>query len=139
MTTGRRRLVLDRTFDQAIDTVLSAFLGEGFAVKPIDGGDLHERATGRLRYALLEATLPELMFVPTRRSEGVPALLGCQISIFELAGSCTMITASSHLGRYPLLASLVPRLDDRVNGALTQVACQGATLVDPLKAKDEAA
>jgi hypothetical protein len=128
MTSGRRRLVLDRTFDQTIDTVLSAFLGEGFAIKPIDGGDLHERVSGRLRYALLEATLPELKFVPSRPSEGVPALLGCQISIFELAGSCTMITASSHLGRYPLLASLVPRLDDRLNGALSRVASQRSTL-----------
>ena len=128
MTSGRRRLVLDRTFDQTIDAVLSAFLGEGFAIKPVDGGDLHERATDRLRYARLEATLPELRFVPSRRSEGLPGLLGCQISIFELAGSCTMVTASSHLGRYPLLASLVPRLDDRMNGALTQVASQGATL-----------
>ena len=128
MTTGRRRLVLDRTFDQAIDTVLSAFLGEGFAIKLIEGGDLPERVSGRLRYARLVATLPELRFVPTRPSEGVPALLGCQISIFELAGSCTMVTASSHLGRYPLLAALVPRLDDRMHGALTQVACKGATL-----------
>jgi hypothetical protein len=127
MTSGRRRFVLDRTFDQTIDTVLSAFLGEGFAIKPIDGGDLH-RVSGRLRYALLEATLPELKFLPSRPSEGVPTLLGCQISIFELAGSCTMITASSHLGRYPLLAALVPRLDDRVHGALSRVACQGSTL-----------
>ena len=128
MTTGRRRLVLDRTFEQAIDSVLSAFLGEGFAIKLIEGGDLQERVSGRLRYARLEARLPELRFVPSRRAEGVPALLGCQISIFELAGSCTMITASSHLGRYPLLAALVPRLDNRVHGALTQVACQGSTL-----------
>jgi hypothetical protein len=128
MTTGRRRLVLDRTFDQAIDTVLSAFLGEGFAIKLIEGGDLQERVSGRLRYARLDATLPELRFVPGRPKEGVPALLGCQISIFELAGSCTMITASSHLGRYPLLAALVPRLDDRVHGALSRVACQGSTL-----------
>jgi hypothetical protein len=128
MTTGRRRLVLDRTFDQAIDTVLSAFLGEGFAIKLIEGGDLQERVSGRLRYARLDATLPELRFVPGRPKEGVPALLGCQISIFELAGSCTMITASSHLGRYPLLAALVPRLDDRVHGALSRVACQGSSL-----------
>jgi hypothetical protein len=127
MRSGHRRLVLDRTFDQAIDAVLSAFLGEGFAIKPVHRGDLNNPATGQLRYALLEATLPELRFVPSRRREGVPALLGCQISIFELAGSCTMVSASSHLGRYPLLASLVPRLDDRANAALTQVACQGST------------
>ena len=79
MTTGRRRLVLDRTFDQAIDTVLSAFLGEGFAIKLIEGGDLPERVSGRLRYARLVATLPELRFVPTRPSEGVPALLAVSL------------------------------------------------------------
>jgi hypothetical protein len=128
MTSSRRRVVLDRTFEQAIDTVLSAFLGEGFAIKRIEGGDLHERTAGPLRCALLEATLPELKFVPSRRSEGAPALLGCQISIFELAGKCTMITASSQLGRYPLLESLVPRLDDRLTAALTQVACQRSSL-----------
>lgn len=125
-----RRLVLDRGFDRALEIVLSAFLSEGFAVAPVDGGDLHQRCTAvdRRRYTELEVTLPELGFVPCRRLGGLPALLGCRIALFELTGTCTIITASSPLARYPLLAALVPRLSDRVGSALRQAAGQGANL-----------
>ena len=139
MSSEVRRLVLDQGFDRAVETVLSAFLTEGFAVEPVDGGDLHRRcaAADRLRYTLLEATLPELGFVPCRCIGGLPAILGCRIALFELTGSCTLVTASSPLARYPLLASLVPRLSDRVGSALRQVACQGAEprggIVSPAK------
>ena len=81
MSREDRRLVLDQGFDRAIETVLHAFLTEGFAVEPVDGGDLHRRCTAgdRLRYTLLEATLPELGFVP------VDAWAGCRR--FSAAGS----------------------------------------------------
>jgi hypothetical protein len=130
MSNADRRLVLDQGFDRAIETVLNAFLTEGFAVEPVDGGDLHRRCTAadRLRYALLEATLPELGLVPCRCRGGLPAILGCRIALFELTGTCTLVTASSPLSRYPLLAALVPRLSDRAGSALGQVACQGSTL-----------
>ncbi len=120
-----RRLVLDQGFDRAIETVLNAFLTEGFAVEPVDGGDLHRRCTAadRQRYTLLEATLPELGFLPCRCIGGLPAILACRIALFELTGTCTLVTASSPLSRYPLLASLVPRLSDRAANALRQVAC----------------
>lgn len=129
MFSADRRLVLDRGFDRAVEIVLGAFLSEGFAVEPVDGGDLHQRcaAVDRLRYTELEVTLPELGFVPCRRMGGLPLLLGCRIALFELTGSCTLVTASSPLTRYPLLASLVPRLSDRVGSAL-QAAGQGANL-----------
>ena len=127
MSSEDRRLVMDQGFDRAIETVLNAFLTEGFAVEPVDGGDLHRRcaAADRLRYTLLEATLPELGF--GRRMGGLPAILGCRIAMFELTGTCTLVTASSPVARYPLLASLVPQLSDRVGNALRQVACQGAS------------
>jgi hypothetical protein len=130
MSSADRRLVLDQGFDRAVETVLGAFLTEGFAVEPVDGGDLHRRsaAVDRLRYTLLEATLPELGFVPCRCLGGVPAILGCRIALFELTGTCTLVTVSSPLTRYPLLASLVPRLSDRVGSALHQVARQGSSL-----------
>jgi len=130
MSREDRRLVLDHGFDRAIETVLNAFLTEGFAVEPVDGGDLHRRCSAGdpLRYTLLEATLPELGFVPCRCLGGLPAILGCHIALFELTGTCTLVTASSPLGRYPLLASLVPRLSDRAGHALRQVARQGASL-----------
>ena len=130
MSKEDRRLVLDQGFDRAIVTVLNAFLTEGFAVEPVDGGDLHRRcsAVGRLRYTLLEATLPELGFVPCRSVGGLPAILGCRIALFELTGTCTLVTASSALTRYPLLAALVPRLSDRVGSALHQIASQGSSL-----------
>jgi hypothetical protein len=130
MSSEDRRLVLDRGFDRAVEIVLNAFLSEGFAVEPVDGGDLHQRcaAVDRLRYTQLEVTLPELGFVPCRRMGGLPVLLGCRLALFELTGTCTLVTASSPLARYPLLASLVPRLSDRVGSALRQAAGQGTTL-----------
>jgi hypothetical protein len=130
MPTENRRLVLDEGFTRAVETVLEAFLSEGFTVMPIDGGDLHRRPlAGRpLRYALVEATLPELSFVPCGWAAGLPAILGCQVSLFELTASCTLVTASNPLTRYPLIASLVPRLSDRIGGALRHVARRGASL-----------
>jgi hypothetical protein len=41
MVTGERRLILDRSFDRAIDTVLDAFLHAGFAIRTTGAGDLH--------------------------------------------------------------------------------------------------
>ncbi len=74
MSSEDLRLVLDQGFDRAIETVLDAFLAEGFAVEPVDGGDLHRRCTvaDRLRYALLEATLP------SSASCRVDAVAGCR-------------------------------------------------------------
>ena len=62
---------------------------------------------------------------PVWNGGGLPAILGCRISLFELAGSCTIVTASSPLARYPLLASLVPRLTDRLGGAMHAAAGRG--------------
>ena len=62
ISTADRCLVVDKGFDRTVETVLQAFLNAGFSVTPIEGGDLHQKRgpSGRLRYALLEATLPEL-------------------------------------------------------------------------------
>jgi hypothetical protein len=132
MNTDERRLILDRGFERAIETVLSAFLSEGFSVKPLDAGDLHHRerpstcsghTDGSLRFALLEATLPELSFAALPGD--VPALLGCRLTLFELTGSCTLLTADNPLRKYPLLASSVPRIADRVSRALRTVIGTG--------------
>jgi hypothetical protein len=129
MSTKDRRLVLDQGFDRAVETVLDAFLAEGFTIEPVDGGSLHNRCASvdRLRYALLEATLPELRFVPSGCGR-LPAILACRITLFELTGTCTLVTASSPLQRYPTLASLMPRLSERLGGALHTVVCRGADL-----------
>jgi hypothetical protein len=129
MSTKDRRLVLDQGFEGAVETVLNAFLSEGFTIEPVDGGDLHNRCASvdRLRYALLEATLPELRFVPSGCGH-LPAILACRITLFELTGTCTLVTASSPLQRYPTLASLMPRLSERLGGALHTVVCRGADL-----------
>jgi hypothetical protein len=130
MMTSDRRLVVDQDFDRTVETVLDAFLNAGFSVAPIDGGDLHQKGEsgGRLRYALLEATLPELSFVRAACRRDLPLILGCRISVYEVTGSCTFVTASNPLTRYPLLASLVPRLSERTRAALGLVALHGAGL-----------
>jgi hypothetical protein len=130
MSPEDRRLVVDQEFDRAVEVVLDGFLREGFTIRPVDGGDLHQRcAAGHtLRYAMLEASLPELAFVPGVGVESLAPILGCRISLFELTGSCTLVTVSNPLTRYPLLSSLVPRLTERLGGALRLVAVRGASL-----------
>jgi len=124
-----RRLIVDQSFDRAVETVLGAFLTEGFSVEPVDGGDLHQRCDkAPLRYALIVATLPELRFAPGPCLGGLPAILSCRISLFELTATCTLVTVSNPVARYPLLALLVPRLTDRLGGALGLVARRGAGL-----------
>ena len=125
MNIDERRLILGRGFERAMETVLDAFLHEGFTVTPIDAGDLHHRSHHRtdpgcsLRYALLEATLPELK---------APAVVGvmagkspppaCRVSVFELNGACTLVTAENALVRYPLLEPLARGATDRMADAL---------------------
>jgi hypothetical protein len=128
--TADSRLVVDQDFDRTVEAVLDAFLNAGFSVAPIEGGDLHQNGKpgGRLRYALLEATLPELCFVRAACRREVPPILGCRISVYEVTGSCTIVTTSNPLTSYPLLASLVPRLSERTRAALGLVALHGAGL-----------
>jgi hypothetical protein len=130
MSPEDRRLVVDQGFDRALEVVLDAFLCEGFTIRPVDGGDLHQRcAAGEpLRYALIDASLPELAFVPVDDTDRLAAVLGCRISLFELTATCTMVTVSNPLTRYPLLSSLVPRLTERLSGALRLVAVRGTSL-----------
>jgi hypothetical protein len=125
MNPDERRLILDRCFDRALDTVLEAFVVEGFTMTKVSAGDLHRCGDGGpLRYALLEATLPELKFGAAATTT-LQAVLGCQISLFELAGSCTLVTVQSPVGRYPLLATLVPRLNERVGDVLRSLLRAG--------------
>jgi len=130
ISTADRRLVVDQGFDRTVETVLQAFLNAGFSVTPIEGGDLHQKGgpSGRLRYALLEATLPELLFVRSSCWPESQPILGCRISIYEVTGSCSFVTTSNPLARYPLLASLVPRLSERTRSALGLVTLDGARL-----------
>ncbi len=119
MNTAGRRLILDRCFDRALESVFDAFVREGFTVDLVAAGDL-QRQTSRdvpLRYALLDATLPELDLrdAPSAQS---PTLLGCRVSVFEMAGSCTLVTAENPIGGYPALASLVPRIAGRARHAM---------------------
>ena len=128
MATAERRLVVDKGFNGAVEAVLQGFLTAGFSVTSIEGGDLHQKSEpgSRLRYALLEARLPELSFVRASCPCELPPILGCRISVYEVTGTCTFVTASNPLTRYPLLASLVPRLSERTRAALGLVALHGA-------------
>ena len=123
MTTNDRRLIVDHGFDCTVETVIDAFLREGFTVTPVGGGDLRQQAAmgGALRYAVLEATLPEPAFDVGRRRADVMPVLSCQIAVYELVGKCTMVTATSPVAGRQELALLVPRLTDRVGSALCTI------------------
>jgi hypothetical protein len=130
MHTNERRIVVDERFERAVAAVVSAFVCEGFTVDALDGGDLRQRTThgARRRYALLNASLPELRFDAAGSCTTRSALLGCRLSLFELGGSCTLIAVKAPLSPYPLLASLVPRLTERVGHALRLVRRRGSRL-----------
>ena len=130
MPTEDCRLVLDQAFTHAVETVLDAFLSEGFRITPVDGGNLRRSlAEGEpQRFAQLDAALPELRFPCRDAGMSLPAILSCQLSVFELTESCTLVTIHNPLTRYPLLAALVPRLSDRLGGALRSVAHHSARL-----------
>ena len=123
MTTNDRRLIVDHGFDCTIETVIDAFLREGLTVTPVGGGDLrqHSAVGDALRYAVLEATLPELAFTVGRRRADVAPVLSCQIAVYELVGKCTMVTATSPVADRQELALVVPRLTDRVGSALCTI------------------
>jgi hypothetical protein len=118
MTLEERRLILDRGFDRALDVVLDAFLREGFKVNPTGAGNLH-RPGGpghARRYAMFDAGLPELNFCAEK--PGPPVLLGCRVTMFELTGSCTLVTVEEPVAHYPMLAALVPRINQRIAHAM---------------------
>jgi hypothetical protein len=103
-----RRLILDRDFDRGLASVIDAFLEQSFTVTPVDAGDLHRQGKPGvpLRYALLRATPPEMSTVE------------CRVSVFEIAGSCTLVTVEDPFARQPHLAMLMPRVVGRVSDAI---------------------
>ena len=128
MATNDRRLIVDQSFDCTVETVIDALLREGLTVTPVGGGDLRQPsdARGALRYAVLEATLPEPMFSAGRWRADSASTLSCQIAVYELVGKCTMVTATSPVAHRQKHASLVPRLADRVGRALFTIT-RGST------------
>jgi len=128
MNTNDRRFIVDHSFDRTVETVIDAFLREGFTIRPVGAGDLrqHSAPGGALRYAVLDATLPELAFAAGRFLVDSAPVLGCQIAVYELVGKCTMVTAASPVADYPQLASLVPRLTVRLGSALCAITRAGA-------------
>jgi hypothetical protein len=121
------QVVVDRPFERALEAVLEAFVREGFAVDPLEAGRLqfYTFPGDLLRYARIEASLPELSFSGAQTAANASSdcsLLGCRISLYELTGSCTLVTAENALLRYPLLASLVPRVTRRIASALRELS-----------------
>jgi hypothetical protein len=119
MNPEERRLILDRGFDRAMETVLGAFLEEGFTVSPVGAGNLHRPDSpghGR-RYAMLDAALPELV-CRSRETSEPPALFKSRVSMFELTGSCTLLTVENPTRQDSELAMLVSRVSERIGHVL---------------------
>jgi hypothetical protein len=123
MNSNNRRLIVSHSFDCTVETVIDAFLREGFTIRPVGAGDLrhHSIPGDALRYAVLEATLPELSFASGRWRADLTPMLCCRIELYELVGKCTMVTAESPVADYPQLALLVPRLTDRLAKAVCAI------------------
>lgn len=127
---SQARLVLDEGFERAVARVVDAFVCEGFTVRASDRGTLHRPAchVGLLRYALLDAVLPDAP-VDTQGSDSTPSTqAACRLCLVELTGSRTLITAEPPLVPRPLLASPA-RAAGRVANALRLAARHRSTLV----------
>jgi hypothetical protein len=131
MKSSERRLVLDRSFDDAVDRVLDAFIREGFSVRSLDGGDLRRgrRSSSALRrYAQLDVVLPELASSCAALHVDDDAIVGCRIAIFELTDSSTLLTVENPTRRYAVLSNLAPEIDDRMARALRLVIHTNETI-----------
>jgi hypothetical protein len=125
MNIEERRVILDRGFDRALNTVLDAFLQERFAITPTGAGDVHRPGSPgqSRRYALLDATSPELELSVHESTASMPP--ACHVSIFELSGSCTLVTVESPVVHYPALAKLVTRVSDRISRVVHTLLAAG--------------
>jgi hypothetical protein len=119
MSTTARRLVLDACFERAVTDVIGAFLSEGFRIDAVEGGDLHRRATPghALRFARLDAGLPGSgARAPVSRATSVgPA---CRLLVYELTGSCTLLTVEHTGERHPSGPALASMVAARMSNAL---------------------
>jgi hypothetical protein len=124
------RLVLDEAFERAVARVVDGLVKESFAVRALDRGDLHRPAIqgGALRYALLEAALPDLPVGRASSGSTRPANSWCRLCLVEVNGSCTLVTVERPRSSYPLLASPA-RVAGRVANALRLAARHGSALV----------
>ena len=131
METYERRLIVDRAFDRTVETVIDAFLREGFTITPVDAGDLrHQPVCGEsLRFAVAEASLPGPLPSAPRAATCDSSLLGCKIAVYELVGSCTLVIATAPCLDYPTFASMAPDLRDRIGGALRTLTRPGTGIV----------
>ena len=57
--------------------------------------------------------------------EPVTPLLGCRVSVFELTGSCTLVTIESPVVNYPALSGLVPRVTERLTRVVHTLLAAG--------------
>jgi hypothetical protein len=126
MNIEERRIILDRGFDRALSTVLDAFLHERFEITPTGAGDVHRPGSpGRSRrYAILDATIPELECGPRDRNAAALGL-ACHVSVFELDGSCTLVTVGTPVAPYPVVEKLVARVSDRISRVVHELLAAG--------------
>jgi hypothetical protein len=124
------RLVLDEGFERGVARVVDAFVCEGFTVRALDRGTLHRQPSygGLLRYALIDAVLPDLPVDPRGVGPTSSTHSGCRLCLVELTDSCTLVTAERPFVPHPLLAS-PPRVGERVANALSLVMRHGSSLV----------
>jgi hypothetical protein len=97
------RLVLDDSFERAVARVVDVCVREELTIRALNRGTLRRPSIhgSSLRYALLEASLPELPF----DTSGMPGPPGCRLCLVELTGSRTLVTVERPLEPHPLLVS----------------------------------
>jgi hypothetical protein len=123
------RLVLDEGFERAVARVVDALVNEGFTVRALDRGNHHRPIHGgSLRYALLEAALPDPPVDRPSSGSTSPANSWCRLCLVEVTGSRTLVTVERPRAPYPLLASPA-RVAERVANALDLVMRHGSRLV----------
>lgn len=128
-----RRIVIDRSFERALWSVMEAFVAAGFTINATAVHETVRRAGKDLRrYVLLEALHPRLMWEALRLDLDIGVLLPCEIAVYELADGQTVVTVADPMAPaayfatwrkdHPALAAVARDLEDRVAEALQRVS-----------------
>jgi uncharacterized protein (DUF302 family) len=137
-----RRIVINRSFERALWSVMEAFVTAGFTINATSVHHTVRRAGRDLRrYVLLEALHPQVLWEALRLDLDIGVLLPCEIAVYELADGQTVVTAADPMAPaayfaswrkdHPALAAVARDLENHVAEALRAVSdaasrCQAA-------------
>ena len=136
MSNDARRLIVARSFDRTLWSLIEALIREGFFLKACDIRKMARHTAGRnlRRGVALQATHPDLTRAPELDPDaGVP--FACDIAVDECANGETAVTIKRPVAptsdfavwqiAHPAFAAITQAFEDRVNRVLDTIGPGG--------------